>query len=245
MASADRDDFLSQTILTLRKRAGEHCSRPECGCATAGPNGHPERALSIGVAAHIAAAALNGPRYDPNMSREARRSIDNAIWLCQNCAHIIDWDVSAHPVSLLKRWREMAEQRARDNVGMPLDKPLHESDAMEGWMCPHCLNTTPYGASVCLGCSADIVYGNTRREAVDLAKAGWGIGAGLGFLVMYWLPTWLNKCLDMQIPQGWGLGLYGLFAPALLAMLGGIFLPRPVAAWRRRSPPRFVRLVRT
>ncbi|MCJ2098902.1 hypothetical protein [Methylobacterium sp. E-046] len=71
----------------------------------------------IGKAAHIAAAAP-GPgarRYDPNMSREQRADIGNAIWLCATHADLIDRDEAAYsPEKLhaMKRAHETAIARA-------------------------------------------------------------------------------------------------------------------------------------
>ena len=67
------------------------------------------KATLVGEAAHICAASPGGPRYDPSMSDEERRSHDNGIWLCANCATEIDKDPARFPVSLLRRWKEEAE----------------------------------------------------------------------------------------------------------------------------------------
>jgi ribosomal protein L37AE/L43A len=54
---------------------------------------------NIGVAAHISGAAPGGPRYDASMSSEARKSINNGIWLCANCARLVDGDAVSQRVS--------------------------------------------------------------------------------------------------------------------------------------------------
>ena len=59
-----RDDFLQTTIDITAKRVDYLCSNPECGKQTVGPHSDPLKALSIGVASHICAAAEGGPRYD-------------------------------------------------------------------------------------------------------------------------------------------------------------------------------------
>jgi ribosomal protein L37AE/L43A len=51
------------------------------------------------------------------MSDEQRRSISNGIWLCQNCAKLIDTDEVEYPTALLRKWRADAEARARDALG--------------------------------------------------------------------------------------------------------------------------------
>lgn len=53
---------------------------------TSGPSSEPPgKAINLGSASHIAAAAPRGPRYNAKQSAANRKSIDNAIWLCQFC----------------------------------------------------------------------------------------------------------------------------------------------------------------
>jgi len=112
-----RDDFDAKTKEILARRVGYRCSNPDCGKLTSGPQEDPEKALNIGVAAHITAASEGGPRYDLSLSPEERRSVDNGIWLCQNCAKLIDSDVQRYTPELLREWKRRAEQRARDEIG--------------------------------------------------------------------------------------------------------------------------------
>ena len=107
----NRDDFSYKTKSMLAKRVGYLCSNPLCGCATVGPQRNGGGIISIGVAAHICAAAPNGPRYDAIMTPMERRSINNGIWLCQSCARLIDVESDRYTVSLLKKWKEVAEQK--------------------------------------------------------------------------------------------------------------------------------------
>lgn len=115
-----RDDFTKKTIDTLAKRAGGKCSI--CNCATYGPNDNPYVATNIGQAAHIAAAAEGGPRYDPAMSSEVRKSLKNALWLCSNCHDKIDRNPESYPVERLLQIKKEAENSARDSLGVPSDR---------------------------------------------------------------------------------------------------------------------------
>jgi hypothetical protein len=107
---ARRDNFSQQTIRTLAERACHHCSNPRCARATTGPAQEPSKRVTVGVGAHIAAAAPKGPRYDSTMSLKQRTSIDNAIWLCEACGALIDKDEMAFPVEKLHRWKAEHEK---------------------------------------------------------------------------------------------------------------------------------------
>ena len=104
-----RDDFRSKIKETLAKRVGFHCSNPACKKLTIGPNSIDDKATNIGVAAHITAASINGPRYDISLSSKDRVSILNGIWLCQSCAKLIDSDVEKYSPELLRSWKKYAE----------------------------------------------------------------------------------------------------------------------------------------
>ncbi|HVQ36528.1 MAG TPA: hypothetical protein VMS31_03295, partial [Pyrinomonadaceae bacterium] len=83
--AAHRDDFSVGVKAVLASRAGYRCSKPDCRALTVGPSDeHPAAHTNIGVAAHIAAASKDGPRYDPSLTPEERRSATNGIWTCQN-----------------------------------------------------------------------------------------------------------------------------------------------------------------
>jgi hypothetical protein len=104
-----RDDFNSQIKDTLSKRVGLHCSNPNCRALTSGPNSLEDKATNIGVAAHITAASVKGPRYNPSMTPRERSSIKNGIWLCQSCAKLVDNDPLRYTVDLLQEWKNKAE----------------------------------------------------------------------------------------------------------------------------------------
>lgn len=79
---------------------------------TSGPSADPERAFNVGVAAHITAASKGGPRYDPSLTAEQRKSIENAVWLCGKCNTMVDQDETRYPAVLLRQWKRQAEDRA-------------------------------------------------------------------------------------------------------------------------------------
>jgi hypothetical protein len=108
-----RDDFKLDIKETLARRVGMRCSNPNCRQPTSGPQQDPTKSVNVGVAAHITAAAKGGSRYDSLLSKEDRRSIENAIWLCQVCAKLIDNDSLLYTRELLRDWKRLSEEAAR------------------------------------------------------------------------------------------------------------------------------------
>ena len=62
-----------------------------------------------GVAAHIVAAAKNGPRSDPSLSSANRRAASNGIWMCAVHAKWIDDNESIATVEKLREWKQQHE----------------------------------------------------------------------------------------------------------------------------------------
>lgn len=111
------DDFSEPVKRALASRVGNVCSNPECRALTSGPQEDPAKVLNIGVAAHITAASAGGPRYDPDLLPEERRGPSNGVWLCQNCAKLVDNDPARFTVELLRGWKTSAEAEARSRIG--------------------------------------------------------------------------------------------------------------------------------
>ncbi len=111
------DDFSTPVKGVLAARVGNLCSRPECRALTSGPQADPAKALNLGVAAHITAASPGGPRYDSGLLPEERSAPANGVWLCQNCAKLIDNDVSRFSVQILETWKADAEAQAQSRIG--------------------------------------------------------------------------------------------------------------------------------
>ena len=106
----NRGNFSSKVKELLAKRVGYICSNPDCRKHTIAPNSNEDKITNIGEAAHITAAAFGGPRYDDSLSLSERKSITNGIWLCSNCATLIDRDELTYTVDLLKEWKIQAEK---------------------------------------------------------------------------------------------------------------------------------------
>jgi hypothetical protein len=115
---SNRDDFDRSTIEVLAKRAAYICSNPDCKRLTVAPSPEDEtKFIYIGKASHITAASLGGPRYDPSLDSEERRSINNGIFLCSNCADMIDKNSgSDFPVGRLRKWKAEHETWVSENL---------------------------------------------------------------------------------------------------------------------------------
>lgn len=127
-----RDDFSEKTKTQLAKRCGMRCSNPNCVAPTVGPGDGPSATMNIGVAAHICAASPGGKRFDAGMTPAQRAAIENGIWLCQNCAKLIDSDEDFFPIEKLQAWRVAAENRARDELRATSTGALGSEAGVEG-----------------------------------------------------------------------------------------------------------------
>jgi hypothetical protein len=104
MAKNNRDEFTPATKRSLERQAGSLCSNPACRRLTHAPTSDGNDEIRIGQASHICAAAPGGPRYDPHMTPEERRSADNGIWLCDVHGRAVDAPDSKFTVEELHDW---------------------------------------------------------------------------------------------------------------------------------------------
>lgn len=63
-----RNDSSEEVKRVLEGRVNYLCSNPECRAPTSGPQVDSSKILNIGVAAHITAASIRGPRCSPNLT---------------------------------------------------------------------------------------------------------------------------------------------------------------------------------
>ncbi len=127
--SHNRDDFPSAVKQLVFKRAAGICSNPDCNHATVGPHTLDTKFVNIGVVAHICAASPGGPRYDRTMDVVRRKSIKNAVYLCQDCAKLIDSDEIKYNPQLLVQWKKMHEDRIASSVGKPMPISSYPTDS--------------------------------------------------------------------------------------------------------------------
>ncbi len=114
-----RDDFTIDVKHILATRVGLRCSNPRCRQLTTGPREDETKNVNIGVACHITAASELGPRFDETMTSEQRKAPSNGIWLCQNCAKLIDNDSDRFTVDSLRTWKQLAEDACREQIETP------------------------------------------------------------------------------------------------------------------------------
>lgn len=116
--SASRDDFPKSVVDALAKRAAFICSNPDCRTLTVAPSPESdEKFIYIGRASHICAAAEGGPRFDAVMTSDERRSASNGIFLCSNCADMIDKNSGLDFSAVrLRRWKDDHEQWVASNL---------------------------------------------------------------------------------------------------------------------------------
>ena len=106
-----RDDFPAEVKEVLARRAGMRCSNPNCRQLTSGPQLNPTKVLNVGVAAHITAASRGGLRYDSRLGVGGRQSAENGIWLCQNCAKLVDNDPLRYTVAFFSNGKGCLRRR--------------------------------------------------------------------------------------------------------------------------------------
>jgi len=121
-----KDDFDKPTKESLAKRAAFICSNPDCKSLTVAPSEEDEKKIIyVGKAAHITAASEGGPRYNATLTSDQRRSISNGIFLCSNCADMIDNNNGADfSVETLKEWKTNHENWITENLNKKIENKL-------------------------------------------------------------------------------------------------------------------------
>ncbi|MCG9737473.1 hypothetical protein L1D32_04775 [Shewanella insulae] len=115
---AREQHFNKGTVRLLGERVGYLCSNPDCRKVTIGPKVGELNTIRIGEAAHICAESPGGARFDVSMTSAERVHYDNGIWLCRNCHTMVDRDESVYPVEMLRNWKEVAENKSNEELGV-------------------------------------------------------------------------------------------------------------------------------
>lgn len=138
---ATAPDFTKATIEVLAKRAAQTCSNPDCRRPTSAAHTDGRRAVLLGEAAHIKGARPTSKRFDANMTDEERADASNGIWLCCNCAKVIDSDDVRFPVELLRDWKRGHE--AWVDTGRPRESATREIRVTDGGIGSRIINEGP------------------------------------------------------------------------------------------------------
>lgn len=192
---SDRDDFPAPVRRIVAQRAGYLCSCPDCRKLTIRPHSDPEKSLSNGVAAHIHAAAPNGPRYDPDQTPEGRSNIANAIWLCHDHSDIIDKDEKAYPAELLYEWKKKHDEYISNN-GHFLELPHISIHTTEGLSIQPSRPTRITGNDVSHLREHILAIENTNRRDLSYLKA------------RIQFPEYIVRVEESEVPIGTNIRCY-------------------------------------
>lgn len=117
-------NFSKPTREQLAMSANFRCARPGCGLVTHFYDPTEGKTINIqGQAAHIHAASLRGPRFDLELTDSQVKHYDNGVWLCANCATLIDRLPADYPPEMLRSWQEDAVERIR-RTGLGISQHL-------------------------------------------------------------------------------------------------------------------------
>ncbi|RKN79777.1 HNH endonuclease [Ulvibacterium marinum] len=99
--------YKSKDVKKLFALSGNQCAEPSCTREMISEDGN----NVLGEIAHIAAASSEGPRYNPNMTDDDRRSFANLILLCDAHHKMIDnpETVDKFPASKILEWKSKHE----------------------------------------------------------------------------------------------------------------------------------------
>lgn len=145
-----RDNFSTAIKKILAERVNYHCSNPACRRPTTGPHEQSTKTINVGVAAHLTAASPGGPRFDVSLSVEGRRSAENGIWLCQNCAKLVDSDPLRYTLEVLQNWKHVAEATAALELEGNVTKvhPLVDTSYSPPWPKSYGVHITPSSETI-------------------------------------------------------------------------------------------------
>ena len=125
MCARNRDDFTEAVKTRLAKRAAYICSNPQGrALLVGGAVEDSDKVVSLGIAAHITAAAPGGPRFEETLASTKRSLLANAIYLCPTCSILIDKNSGMDfPAEVLRTWKAEHEQWVQEMIARPRSAP--------------------------------------------------------------------------------------------------------------------------
>ena len=234
MTTVSRDEFSERTRRLLEDRVRSCCSNPDCRCPTSGPGTLDDRVTRVGCASHITAASPGGPRYNPNLSSNERRSVQNGIWLCRTCGTLVDADESAYPVDVLVQWKAYSEYLSRCELEGKVDLLIGDA-------CGFCGTVVLKGLQVCTGCSAEAIAGSSEEERLNDFRQSASL-AGLATFMLLGTPSIINSNYNFGLPDYWGMSVLAVIpVSVLVAFVAGHFWSMKKDSVRREKGIRFFR----
>ena len=110
MTGRQGHNFTPKIIKNIQERSAFICNNPLCRKLTVKASNDSETASDIlGEAAHIYPAAKNWARFDSKIESSFIKSQKNAIWLCRECAKLIDKNPQKYTVEVLYTWKTELE----------------------------------------------------------------------------------------------------------------------------------------
>lgn len=111
-------DFSKTVKAASARRASYICSNPDCRTLTISLLGdETPKVVFKGKAVHICAPTHHGARYDPTLTGNQRKSIENAIFLCNKCADLVSREKGAgFPAAVLREWKDEHKRWVRLNL---------------------------------------------------------------------------------------------------------------------------------
>ncbi|MBS6180987.1 MAG: hypothetical protein KH921_09395 [Erysipelotrichaceae bacterium] len=151
--NAKRLGIKVDVLRELYMKSGNQCAFPDCHHSMIDDSGN-----FVGQICHIEAASEGGPRFNPKMTDEDRRSFDNLILLCYDHHKKTD-DVIKYPVEKLKEMKRAHEAKYSD-----IEAKMRNSIEDYGV-------TLQYKKSVtCKKLAEDLQYGLTEEENRETAE---------------------------------------------------------------------------
>jgi hypothetical protein len=214
-----RDDFLAADKEVLAKRVGFRCSNLKCRKLTAGPQADTLKAVNIGVAAHITAAAPGGPRFESALSAKERASIENGIWLCQSCAKLIDNDPIRFTAAELRQWKLVAEEKTLIEIEssgsiFPSLEPDAREEQLSRVLIPEVAVATTFRTANSYGTSLDYsVYPFVVEELMSVGVCSMAVVRGTSSsLALPLLPDFLRERVCVIEPSAHAYKIQRLFS---------------------------------
>lgn len=198
-----RANFPQRVREQIAAAAGHQCSYPACNRRTVGPGPSVGYVSNSGYAAHIYAAACDGPRGQGGLSVAELKSPGNGIWLCGRHAKLIDNNQgNAYPPEMLVSYKALHEARVLlEHEGLyPPIGWLHELTIVQA---P--LFLTPQKIQLA---KLNLIYGLNSTGKTALIE--WICGFFDPTTLERWIPTWhrsMNLRLSLLNPKLQQLGL--------------------------------------